>query len=147
MQGMSAEDHDPKKAGGVGIPGFIFNIVLLGFFSHYLMIDNTNQDNEVSCIYQDDHALYIKGDYTDNGDYTNVSKEFRMLNIFGIVWTALNCWAGISVIIKPCFKCAQAITACNCCGVLAWLITATVFRFRDDANGVHGCCTYPDSVT
>ena len=73
--------------------------------------------------------------------------QFRMLNIFGIVWTALNCWAGLGVMIKPCFTCAQGITACNCCGVLAWLITATVFRFREAANGTNGCCSNSNSVT
>ena len=36
MDKFKDQEHNPQKASGIGLPGIVFNAVLLGYFCHYL---------------------------------------------------------------------------------------------------------------
>lgn len=104
----------------------IVPVILLGFFSHYLNYSANNNLGECWSSPSVDGQTSTTG--IGNEGYTNVTEEWRTLILVGIVWASVH--VGVVGIIVAIPKLGLMIQGLNSCLYLAWLITATVFRWN-----------------
>lgn len=104
----------------------IVPIILLGFFSHYL---NYSANENLGTCWSSTSVDGLSGaSPVELPGYINVTEEWRTLILVGIVWASVH--LGVVGIIVAIPKLGLMIQGLNSCLYLAWLITATVFRWN-----------------
>ena len=110
-------------------------VIFLSFYVHQLKIDNLYNSDTDCCAY-DDGGSYVSALCIDAANYAgtsyDVTSEFRYVCIWGVALFTLqiagNLAMAISIKLAPV---AGLIHAVASCGIFAWLITLTVFVFRE----------------
>ena len=79
---------------------------------------------------------------TDVADSVNVSDEYRMICIFAVTIQSLMLTAACCYGSETTGQAAACLHCLACMGSLAWIITLTVFVFRDEGKACNGTGDY-----
>ena len=99
MDKFKDREHNPQKASGIGLPGIIFNAVLLGYFCFYLNQYPTGCWADKEGTYQQGYEQDMSSSL--GGTWVNVNQEFRSLMIVGIIFSSVALLGAFLVFIKP----------------------------------------------
>ena len=103
----------------------IINAILLGFFIHYL---NYSTDNNITDCYADASTGSVCFDIC--AGLTNVSDQWRNLEIVGITFSSVAISSFVFILIKPLMPLGLLLSCSYGCIYFGWLITATIFRWN-----------------
>merc|ERR1740116_57519 len=79
---------------------------------------------------------------TDVADSVNVSAEYRMICIFAITIQSMMLFAACCYGSETTGQAAACLHCLSVCGMIAWIITLTVFVFREEGKACNGTGDY-----
>ena len=133
--------QNPNQSRGFGFFGFAYACVILGFYCNQLVSDNAIAEVQCCAVQVTGVSGYFPVECANVGNSVldvqenyNVSAEFRQVSIWAIALFSMSiagslCMCHISTL--PAAACLQCLSGC---GSFAWLITLTVFVFREQGQ-------------